>query len=201
MNTTVVSALCFSITVTACSASGGTAVHAQANSESAADSGVDAISEASVEPSTDSGAAYPTDATADNIDVPMGACLLRKTEAIPVIKVGPTRVGFPTEMLQNFVRKGARPAVDDCIRAAREREPNITGKIVVHFELPTTGGIKDAAVSRGIGDRVLHQCVTNAFDKAPMPILREGGKTIIDNFSVVVCPDGHSDWPTEGGFR
>ncbi len=166
-----------------------------------ADSGVDAPSDSSVESATDASAAYQTDAPPGNIDVPIGACLPRKTKTIPVVKVGPTRVGFPTNLVQHFVRKGARPAVDDCVRAAREREPNVAGKIVLHFELPTTGGIKDAAVSRGVGDRLLHECITNAFEQAPMPVLRDGGKTIIDNFGVVVCPDGHTEWPIEGGFR
>lgn len=193
----VVSAVSFSVAVAACGAGDRATVQAPSNSESVADSGTDAPSDTSVESITDSAMADQMETAAINISVPIGACLPRKTEAIPVVKVGPTRVGFPVDIVQNFVRKGARAAVDDCVRAAREREPNVAGKIVMHFELPTTGGIKDAAVSRGVGDRALHECVKKAFDQAPMPVLRDGGKTIIDNFSVVVCPDGHTEWPAD----
>jgi hypothetical protein len=199
--TKCVSAMALGIVIAACAAGGGATLHSGDHSVAIADAGVDAqadLGSEEVDVQVDSGSVLETN---PQVGVPVGACLPRKTGGVPIVKMGPTRVGFPTEILQSFVRKGARAAVDDCVHAARDREPKLEGKVVLNFELPTTGGIKGATVSRGVGDSSLHECIIDAFEQAPMPVLRDGGKTIVDNFDVVICPDGRTEWPHEGGFR
>lgn len=205
--TNVLFAVYFCIAFSSCASAGGAANPPSGHSDVTADAGAasDAAEALEGDASLDSGSALDAGVQAvaapEDLSIPIGACLPRKTGGVPVVKVGPTRVGFPMELVEIFVRRGARAAIDECVVVAREREPKLQGKVVLHFELPTTGGIKGAAVSRGVGDGVLHECITTALEKSPMPVLREGGRTIIDNYGVVICPDGHTEWPHEGGFR
>jgi hypothetical protein len=207
----------FGFVVAACAAHEGHHPPSPVPSDPSVDAGRDAGTAQDSDTQADSGSTAESDAQADvalalepdahvteasiDITVPIGACLPRKTGGVPAVRSTETRVGYPMEMVEFFVRKGSRVAVDDCVHAARERDPKLQGKVVLHFELPTNGGIKGTSVTRGVGDVPLHECLISALDKSPMPVLRDGGKTFINNYGVVICPDGHTEWPNEGGFR
>lgn len=190
----VASLVCGFLAMVACAGTGERAI-TRAEADAGAEAGADADAAA------DADAVADADAPLSDLSVPSGACLPRPPRNPPVVHVGPTRVGYPSDLVVHFVRKGARPSVEACVREARLRVPSLEGRLVLHFELPKTGGIAGARISRGVGDASLHECVARVVERAPMPALREGGTTTVDNFTIAVCPDGHTEWPHEGGFR
>lgn len=150
----------------------------------------------------DASAAQETVAEALDLGVPKEACL-PPVKGVPRLEVGPTRVGFPVDMVQHFVRKGAHDAVVKCVAEARARGDGgaPSGRIWLRFDLPKTGGIAAVDVVHGVGDVALFGCVKEAFEKASMPVFREGGTTKVTHYALVICPDGRAQFPTEAGYR
>jgi outer membrane biosynthesis protein TonB len=138
-----------------------------------------------------------------DLGVPEGACQPPETGdgGPPRVKMGEARVGFPSETVEHFVRKGARDTVQACVRDARERDRGLQGRIWLQFDLPAAGGIAHAEVMQGVGDAALFACVKEAFEKAPMPALQGAGTMNVTRYAVVVCPDGRARFPAEGGYR
>jgi len=118
-----------------------------------------------------------------------------RASSIPTVKLDDATVEFPFRSVRALLAKGARPAIEQCVAAARKRSADLTGVVLVKFSLPDGGGLSNAQIVRGVGDGELHSCLLGALTHAKTPDLQAHGITL-SNVPVVVCPNGRAlFWP------
>lgn len=79
------------------------------------------------------------------------------------------------------------PDFRSCYDDALKRRPNTKGRVIVHFDITTSGTVKDAIYpEQDIGDEVMATCIGNAFRTLIFPRPNWGSVGVV--FPIMFAP-------------
>ena len=108
----------------------------------------------------------------------------------PSIRMGATTVSgrLPPEVIQRIVRQNFG-RFRFCYQNSLLTSPNLTGKVVIKFEIDKTGAVSSAAVVKdtSMPDKAVSSCVQRAFTGLLFPEPEGGGKVIV-TYPILFAP-------------
>lgn len=117
--------------------------------------------------------ASPTQATTETSEGGLG---LKGEEAPPKRRIGK----LPKEVIRDTIR-GEHQRIQACYHAARERKPELAGKLVLRFTIEEGGGVEELTIrdDSTVLDIPMRECVLDIFRKLEFP-KPEGGIVLVN---------------------